>query len=404
MHYFKMDTPLTRLRDFLQLDSMFLLAAVFALAGCGQPPGAAVSADASTYSAINANIIQASCVHCHPGSGPGDFSSYDSLLASGTINPGNPLSSLFYIEVESGDMPLGGPSLSTTQVQEIYNWILAGAQNDQTGAAPSPTPSPSPSVLPAPVLSSVSPASGPSGGSTMVTLTGTGFQSGATATVGAVMCGDLTVVSATQITCVTGAHAAATVAVLVTNPDGQSVTDSGAYTYTTSSPPSPTVTAVSPASGSGSGGTSITVSGTNFVSGATVSLGGSSCASPIVSGSTSITCTTSVSLGGAVAVTVTVPGGQSGSLTAAYTYTSTYTGLNTFILTPKCLSCHSPGAADFRSYSSLMSSGVVTAGNAAGSPLFIETNDFAMPQGGPPLNATQIQAIEDWINNGASNN
>ena len=45
-------------------------------------------------------------------------------------------------------------------------------------------------------------------------------------------------------------------------------------TTTIAAPPAPTVTAVSPSSGSTAGGTSITITGTGFVSGATVKVGG----------------------------------------------------------------------------------------------------------------------------------
>jgi mono/diheme cytochrome c family protein len=388
---------------FFVVAALPLLSGAFLVQSCGKPPGADVSASASSFSSINANVIQASCVHCHPGIGPFDFSTYSSLMASGTIDPGNPQSSLFYIEVANGSMPQGGPPLSTSQVQAIFNWISAGAQNDQAG----PVSSPSPSTLPAPTLTSISPISGPAGGATSVTLTGTGFQSDATVALDGVNCSALVVVSPTEITCVTGAHAAATVAVTITNPDNQSATESGAYTYTAAAPPSPTVASVNPTSGSGSGGTSITITGTNFVAGATVSVGGSNCTTVNVVGSTSITCTTAIHLGGSAAIVVTVPGGQSGTLNAAYTYTSTFTGISTLILQTTCISCHSgSGSApgNFRTYAGVMASGFVTANNATGSQLYIQTSEGLMPEGGTPLTAVQVQAIQDWINNGALNN
>ncbi len=83
----------------------------------------------------------------------------------------------------------------------------------------------------------------------------------------------------------------------------------------------PSVTAVSPASGGTSGGTPVTVTGTGFLSGATVSLGGSACTSPTVVSTTSITCSTPAHAAGAVAVTVTNPDTASGSLAGGYTYT-----------------------------------------------------------------------------------
>jgi cytochrome c553 len=385
------------------LGALVISGLSFILVSCGKPDGGDVTASDSTFSSINSRIIQASCVHCHPGIGPYNFTSYSSLMASGTIIPGNPLSSLFYIEVANGDMPEGGPPLSSSDVQSIYNWILAGATDDQSG----PSPSPSPSALPPPTLASISPDSGPTLGMTSVALTGTGFQSGANVTVGGVACGDLSVLSSTQISCITGAHAAGAVSVVIENPDGQSATLSGAYTYASTSPPSPTISSISPTSGSGSGGTTLTISGTGFSSGATVSVGGSTCSSPAVTGSTTITCTTAVHLGGAATVTVTLTSGQSATLDNAYTYSSTYTGVNTLIIQTSCVRCHSgsgPGPGNFSNYTSLMASGFISAGNATGSTLYQETNSGAMPEGGPPLTAIQNQAIADWINSGAANN
>ena len=66
------------------------------------------------------------------------------------------------------------------------------------------------------------------------------------------------------------AHAAGTVDVVVTNPDAQTGTLTNGYTYDAQ----PTVTNMSPASGPIAGNTSVTITGTNFVSGATVTIGG----------------------------------------------------------------------------------------------------------------------------------
>jgi len=79
-------------------------------------------------------------------------------------------------------------------------------------------------------VTSVSPASGSSNGGTTVTIGGSDFQSGATATVGGVALTGVTVTSAT-ITGTTGAHAAGTASVVVTNPDTQSGTCGCTYQY-----------------------------------------------------------------------------------------------------------------------------------------------------------------------------
>jgi hypothetical protein len=94
-----------------------------------------------------------------------------------------------------------------------------------------------------------------------------------------------------------------------------------------SSPPAPT--AISPTSGTTSGGTPVTISGTNFASGATVTFGGTAATNVVVVSSTTITATTPAKAAGVVNVVVTNSNGQSGTLTNGYTYTSS--GTITFV-------------------------------------------------------------------------
>jgi outer membrane protein assembly factor BamB len=88
-------------------------------------------------------------------------------------------------------------------------------------------------LLPPPVLSliSVSPTSGRTAGGTAVTIKGNGFQSGATVAFGGNAATNVNVVSTTSIAATTPPHAAGTVNVTVTNPNGQSATLLKAYTY-----------------------------------------------------------------------------------------------------------------------------------------------------------------------------
>lgn len=84
----------------------------------------------------------------------------------------------------------------------------------------------------APTVTSVSPTEGDAGGGTAITITGTGFVTLATATVGGVTCTSPSVVNSTTLTCTTGAHAAGVTSIIVTNPDTQTGTGSNLYTYT----------------------------------------------------------------------------------------------------------------------------------------------------------------------------
>jgi hypothetical protein len=84
----------------------------------------------------------------------------------------------------------------------------------------------------APVVTSVSPNSGGTGGGTSVTLTGTGFVSGATVKFGTIAGTSVVVVSSTSITVKSPAEGAATINVTVTTPGGTSATSAGnKYTY-----------------------------------------------------------------------------------------------------------------------------------------------------------------------------
>ncbi len=182
-----------------------------------------------------------------------------------------------------------------------------------------------------PTVTNVMPSSGSTAGGTAITITGTGFAAGATATVGGTAATGVTVVNATTITATTPAHAAGAVSVTVTNGDGQSATLANAFTYGVSAP---TVTGISPTSGPGGGGTTVTISGSNFAAGATVTIGGTPATNVTVVSGTSITARTPAHAAGAVGVTVTNSDGQSGSLANAFTYSAssiTVTAPNTAV-------------------------------------------------------------------------
>jgi hypothetical protein len=174
---------------------------------------------------------------------------------------------------------------------------------------------------PAPTVTQISPNSGTTNGGTTVTITGTGFFAGASVSIGGSPATNVNLSSSTSITASTPAHAAGTVNVVVTNSDGQSGTLTNGYTYASPNP-APTVTAILPNSGATGGGTSVTITGTGFLAGATVSLGGAPATNVIVLNSTSISATTPAHAVGTVNVVVTNTDGQSGTLINGYTYTS----------------------------------------------------------------------------------
>ena len=185
----------------------------------------------------------------------------------------------------------------------------------------------------APTVTGVSPSSGSTGGGTSVTISGTGFQYYATVTIGGVNATNVTTVNSTTITATTGAHAAGTVNVVVQNPDSQIGTKTNGYTYGSST--APVVTSVYPNFGPVAGGTGITITGSLFVNGATVALGGTSATGVTFVNSTTLTATTAAHTTGLVNVVVQNLDTQTGTLTGGYFYgPPTTTGALFYPLTP----------------------------------------------------------------------
>ncbi|MBL7716056.1 MAG: beta-propeller fold lactonase family protein [Bdellovibrionales bacterium] len=84
--------------------------------------------------------------------------------------------------------------------------------------------------------------------------------------------------------------------------------------------PAPTVTNISPSSYGVRGGATVTLTGTNFTSSTTVSLGGSTCGSVSFVSSTSLTCVISYHGAAVVDVVATNPDGQTGTLVNGFKY------------------------------------------------------------------------------------
>ncbi|MCI0342243.1 MAG: IPT/TIG domain-containing protein [Planctomycetales bacterium] len=190
---------------------------------------------------------------------------------------------------------------------------VAGSGCQKERHRPLPVAEPSP-----PLVASVAPSSGPTTGGTSVTVSGDFFQAGASVLFGS-SAASATVASATTIVATTPPGTAGAVSVTVLNPDGRSASLAGAFTYLLS-PPS--FSSVSPAFGLDSGGTSVTVSGSAFQSGATVAFGGSPLSSVALVNANTITGVTAAHPIGRVTVTVTNPDTQSASLPNGFLYTA----------------------------------------------------------------------------------
>ena len=171
---------------------------------------------------------------------------------------------------------------------------------------------------PPPTVTSIAPNSGVPSGGAAVTITGTNFFAGAAVIIGGVAATNVSVVNGTTITATTPAHSSGTVNVAVTNADGDTGTLSAGYTYILYPPPS--LTGVSPSGGSTNGGTAVTLTGSSFLTGATVKFGSTAAINAVVVNSGTITAFTPAGAAGTVTATVTNPDGQSGVLGSAFTY------------------------------------------------------------------------------------
>ncbi len=161
---------------------------------------------------------------------------------------------------------------------------------------------------PAPTVTGISPNAGTLAANN-ITITGTGFASPASVSVGGTPATNVDVITPTQITATVPAENTGTVDVIVTTPGGPSATNSADhYSYD----PIPAVTGLSPSDGPLAGTTSVTITGHDFTGATAVSFGSTAAVSFSVVSSTKITATSPAdAVPGAVPVTVTTPGGVS---------------------------------------------------------------------------------------------
>ncbi|MDR3570756.1 MAG: IPT/TIG domain-containing protein [Candidatus Pacebacteria bacterium] len=128
---------------------------------------------------------------------------------------------------------------------------------------------------------------------------------------------------------------------------------------------SPTITSANPASGSTAGGTAITITGTEFNSGASVMIGGAAATNVVVASSTSITATTPAGTAGSQNVVVTNTDGGTTTSTGAFTY---MTPVNSSVTTTPASSVTSTDAT---------LNGLMGASAATGHSFWVSTSTFS---------------------------
>jgi hypothetical protein len=171
-----------------------------------------------------------------------------------------------------------------------------------------------------PTIANITPSSGPTAGSTAVTIKGTNFVSGGLfgVRINNKNATNIVRVNSTTITAKTPANPAGARTVVVINTDGQNATRTGGFTYIAP----PTITTITPNSGSTAGGTAVTIRGTNFVTGGLfgVTINKRNATNIVRVNSTTITAKTPANPAGAKNVTVTNNDGQNVTRTSGFTY------------------------------------------------------------------------------------
>jgi len=150
-----------------------------------------------------------------------------------------------------------------------------------------------------------------------VTVSNIALAKQMTISIGGTPATNVQVVSPTQMTAVTPAHAAGITNVVATSYDDQVVTKSNAYTYVNP----PVASSISPATGNISGGDTITMTGSGFAGNLKVKINGVYSPTVTVVNGTTLTFVTPASLKpGVYSVAVEDDYGQISTLTNAFTY------------------------------------------------------------------------------------
>lgn len=159
-----------------------------------------------------------------------------------------------------------------------------------------------------PHVSAVAPKAGPTAGGRKVLVTGSNFTGNTRVTFGGTRGRQVFVISSTQLTAYTPGHSAGVVHVRVATLGGTSAsTTADRYTFLRR----PTVTSVSPKGGPRTGGTRVTVLGTHFTSGTSVTFGGQAGRRVVVLSATKLTVRAPAHAVGVVDIQVTTFGGRS---------------------------------------------------------------------------------------------
>ena len=205
------------------------------------------------------------------------------------------------------------------------------AEGDRTGATPAWGPPAQYSydqagrlaavteATPAPIVTGISPATGPTAGGTTVTVKGSGFTEATAVTFGGIAATNVDVLSDTKLTATAPTGAAGAVDVEVSSPAATSAAvTADRYTYTFE----PAITGVSPVAGPTHGANTVTITGAGFTDATKVQFGGASATNLKIVSDTELSVTAPAG-SGTPTITVKTTSQTSKSVAAdKYTYTN----------------------------------------------------------------------------------
>lgn len=95
-------------------------------------PGGAPSGDAVSFANDVAPVLVRRCGNCHVSRARGDFSmpTFEALMASDVVEPGDSDASHMIELIRGGDMPKGGGGVPEEELAKITGWIDGGAKFD----------------------------------------------------------------------------------------------------------------------------------------------------------------------------------------------------------------------------------------------------------------------------------
>jgi IPT/TIG domain-containing protein len=176
-----------------------------------------------------------------------------------------------------------------------------------------------------PTISSITPNIGPPSAGNTIVIAGNSYGKGVKVTFGTVAATSVVLNSSSQLTVTVPANTVGTYNVTVTDADGLKATMTNGYSYV-----APAISSLTPPQGPVAGGTQVTIAGSGFLSGATVTFGGTAATSVTVVSSTQVQATTPAGSpsGGSVAVVLTNPGGLTATSSFTYIPPPTISSLN----------------------------------------------------------------------------